>query len=392
MRRRSWIRLSIVVVCVVVAALVMAGQGISADRSASPVAGPWPMATPPLDFVTRTFQQGVDGYAGTQDTFINQWVPEANHANEWHLSVRTGGAQVSLFRFDVSQIPAVADVAFATLKVYAVRRSNESAARLSAWMVNRDWDAGAATWTDATAMVVWDQPGCNGVPADRSGTETDPAGLAGPDAWCTLNVTEMVRQWVASPEINRGLLLGASGNAAVRYGLASSHYPREERRPILTVVYALRPTPTPTPTLPPILQVVKEDSKDPICITEMLRYYISVSNNGDATAENVVVTDYLPLGTYFVEASPGGTYSEEIGAVVWALDDLPPNARQGLYVEVGLYDWIAKEGVLTNVVAAEADNASTVTAYEWTAAVLPTPLPLQYRYLPLVTRQGLHYP
>lgn len=390
MRRRSWIKPSIFVVCVLVIALAIAGQGTSAARPASPVADPWPMGAPPLDFTTRTFQQGVDGYSGTQDTFISEWDPGANHAGDWHMSVRTGGAQVSLLRFDVSPIPAEADVAFATLKVYAVRRSNGNSTELSAWNVNRDWDAGAATWTDATATEEWGQPGCNDVPADRSSTASEPAELLEPGVWCTLDVTEMVRQWVVSPEANQGLLLGSTGNVGVRYDLASSEYPQAELHPILTILYALLPVPTPTPTRPPILEIVKEDSRDPICITERLRYYISVRNRGDATATNVVVTDHIPLGAYFIEASPGGTYSDQMGLVTWELDDLPADARRGLYIEVGLYDWIAKEGLITNVVMAVADNASTATDHEWTAALLPTPRPLQYLHLPLVARNAIH--
>jgi len=392
MKRRCWIKLSIIVVCVLVAAMAMAGQGISAARPASSAADSWPMATPPLDFIKLTLQQGVDDYLGTQDTFINEWASDENHAGDWHLSVRTGGAQLSLLRFDVSQVPAEADVALATLKVYAVRRSNANSTELRAWMVNRNWGAGAATWTQATATEEWEQPGCNGVPADRSGDASDPAQLLATNVWCTLEVTEMVRQWVASPETNRGLLLGSTGNVGVRYDLAGSEYPKASLRPILFVVYALRPTPTPTPTLPPILEIAKEDAKDPICITETLRYYISVSNKGDATAENVVVTDYIPLGTYFVAASSGGTYSDQMGAVVWALDSLPAGSREGLYIDLGLYDWIAKEGLVTNVVAVAADNASTATDYEWTAVVLPTPPPLQYRYLPFVAREAIYYP
>ena len=350
------------------------------------------MATPPLDFIRLTLQQGVDDYLGTQDTFINEWASDENRAGDWHLRVRTGGAQISLLRFDVSQVPAEADVARATLKVYAVRRSNANPTELKAWMVNRNWEAGETTWTYATSSQEWGQPGCNGVPDDRSETATDPAGLIEPGLWCTLDVSEMVREWVASPDTNQGLLLGSRGNLGVRYDLASSEHPQVERRPILTILYALRPTPTPTPTLPPILEIVKEDSKDPICITEPLRYYISVCNKGDATAKNVVVTDHIPLGAYFVEASPGETYNDYLGTVSWSLGDIPSQARKGLYIEVGLYEWIAKEGLVTNVVVAEADNASAATDYEWTAALLPTPRPLQYCYVPFFSFQAVHSP
>ena len=392
MKRSSRIKLGIIVVCVLLTALVMAGQGISAERPASSAADPWPMATPPLEFIPLTFQQGVNGYWGTQDTFINEWSSEENSGSDWHLSVRPSKGQLSLLRFDVSQVPAEADVAMATLKVYAVRRSNDNSTELKAWMVNTKWEASEATWTYATATEEWGQPGCNAIPADRSDTATTPAGLPEPGLWCTLDVSEMVREWVVSPDTNQGLLLGSGGNVEVRYDLASSEYPQVELRPILTILYALRPTPTPTPTLPPILEIVKEDSKDPICITESLRYYISVSNKGDATAENVVVTDHIPLGAYFLEASPGGTYSDQMGTVRWALGDLPSESRKGLYIEVGLYEWIAKEGLVTNVVIAEADNATAATDYEWTAALLPTPRPLQYCYVPFFAFQVVPLP
>jgi len=398
MERRPWIKLGIIIVLVLVSVLAAAGQGSSAARLASPSSDPWPVATPPLDFLTVALQQGVDDYAGAQDTFVDQWEPDATHANDWHIAVRTGGAQVSLLRFDVSEIPPAADVALATLKVYAVRRSNDSSLRLQAWKVNRAWDGNAATWTNATAVEEWAQPGCNGVPADRDPVASEVSNPAEPGSWSTLDVTEMVRQWVADPEANWGLLLGANGGAGVRYDLASSDYPQAELHPVLTIVYALRPTPvptytpSPTPTLPPILEVVKEDAKDPICITEKLRYYISVYNRGDATASNVLVTDHLPLGTYFVDASPGGTYSDELGTVTWAIDELPSSARKGLYLEVGIYDWIAREGLITNVVAVTADNATTATDHEWTAALLPTPRPLSYCYIPFVGQEVVHTP
>ena len=217
MRRAFWIKMSLIVACILLAASPLVGQQTSAAQPPLADAPFWPMAIPPLDFVSRTLQQGVGGYAGAEDTYINQWDPASTHATEWHLSVRPGGVQAALLRFDVSEIPAPADVAVATLRVHAVRRSNDNPTRLTAWMVNRSWDAGAANWTHATSTDEWAEPGCNGVPADRSGTATAPADLGEPGSSCVLDLTDMVRQWVTNPQTNRGLLLGSLGGVSVRY-------------------------------------------------------------------------------------------------------------------------------------------------------------------------------
>jgi uncharacterized repeat protein (TIGR01451 family) len=412
MRRGFWIKTSLIVACILLAASTFAGQQTSAAQPSLPSAEFWSMAGPPLNFVTRTLQQGVAGYTGTEDTFINEWDPASSHGGEWHLSVRPGGVQVALFRFDVSGIPAAADVAMATLRVYGVSRSNDNPTRLTAWKVNRSWDANAATWTQATAADRWAQSGCKGVPADRGGTATAPADLGEPGTSCVLDVTAMVRDWVSNPGGNRGLLVGSLGGVSVRYQLASSSYPREGLRPALTIIYTLQPTATPTftptstatpthtptvtatptatPTRPPILGIEKEDSTDPVCTADMLRYNISVSNTGGSEARNLVVTDKVPLGAYFIEASPGGVYNDELGAVVWQLDKLAAGARKGVYIEVGLYEWIAMEGVITNAASVEADNASAVSDYEWTVVLLPTPRPLRYYYWPLMFNRGEH--
>jgi len=412
MRTCPWTKTSLVVACVLLIALALAGQRTSAAQPAWPSDVFRPMAEPPLYFSTRTLQQGSGGYAGAEDTFINEWDPEATHGADWHLSVRPRGVQVALLRFDVSELPAAADIAVATLRVHAIRRSNENPTRLTCWMVNRSWDASAADWTHATADEEWEEPGCAGIPGDRSAAASQPAELGEPGTSCTLDVTEMVREWVTNPESNHGLLLGSVGGVGVRYQLGSSGYPRGELRPALTVIYAVRPSPTPTftptatpmpthtptptftptatPTLPPVLEIEKHDSTDPVCTTDMLRYNISIANTGDVDATNVVVTDQIPLGAYFIEASPGGIYNRELEAVVWEVGALRAGARKGVYVEVGLYEWIAQEGVITNAARVEADDVPSASAHEWTTILLPTPPPLRYYYWPLMFQYGAH--
>jgi hypothetical protein len=63
----------------------------------------------------------------------------------------------------------------------------------------------------------------------------------------TFNVTDLVRQWVAHPETNFGILLRGVGTTNLEYTISSSQNWWLSRRPKLLVVYSQH-TPTPTPT------------------------------------------------------------------------------------------------------------------------------------------------
>ncbi|MBP7933595.1 MAG: DUF11 domain-containing protein [Phycisphaerae bacterium] len=59
-------------------------------------------------------------------------------------------------------------------------------------------------------------------------------------------------------------------------------------------------------------------------------FEITVTNNGDAVARDTVLTDPLPAGTEFIEASDGGQFSG--GKVTWNLGTLEPNASKKVTV------------------------------------------------------------
>ena len=67
------------------------------------------------------------------------------------------------------------------------------------------------------------------------------------------------------------------------------------------------PTSTPTPTATPVptdLVLTKTDSVDPVPTAGILTYTINVTNNGAAAADNVVISDPLPVGTTFLSCTP----------------------------------------------------------------------------------------
>jgi len=75
------------------------------------------------------------------------------------------------------------------------------------------------------------------------------------------------------------------------------------------------PSPTPTP-IPANLGLTKTDSPDPITSGSTLIYTITTTNAGPGTANNVNVTDPLPVGTTFISctASQGSCSGPAIGS------------------------------------------------------------------------------
>ncbi len=95
-------------------------------------------------------------------------------------------------------------------------------------------------------------------------------------------------------------------------------------------------TPTVTPTNTPIPQadlvIVKYDNLDPMIAGTVLTYTIVVTNNGPNDAANVVITDPLPPGTTYYNASPG--CSSAGNTVVCTLGTVAANTTTSVMIAV----------------------------------------------------------
>ena len=221
----------------------------------TPTFTPTPLAPPTV----LTLQQGVDGYNGTTDTFIDWWSQSATYGGEATINVRGGNYDTGrqdirspLLRFDLSPLPAGASVNSARLELYMTWRSNAGSAYFSPYQVIRAWNEMEASWLKATSVTQWDQAGCNDTSTDRFGSATDkdqpPPDIV--NVWVTLDVTEMVRNWAASPASNRGIFLHDEGGNSVEYDFASSEHADVTIHPKLVIEYwpSGGPTATHTPT------------------------------------------------------------------------------------------------------------------------------------------------
>lgn len=225
----------------------------TATYTPTPVATATPTATPtrvrvflPLiykaypaagRFVVTTFQEGLNGYVGCVDTFLDQWNPTSVHGNELKMAVRSYEVRHALIRFDLSSIPTNVLVHSARLELYVSERTNANPISVAAYRVNRVWSEDVATWITATTGVTWAIPGCAG-PSDREPSPVVTRTLSTTEAWYTWDITSLARGWIQSPASNAGvLLLAPAGQGAVEYKLLSSEWPVQGLRPKLTVAY-----------------------------------------------------------------------------------------------------------------------------------------------------------
>ena len=192
---------------------------------------PTPVTPTPAE-VTVTFQEGIEDYVGTEDTFLAKWAPTTNYGSDEVLQLAESAA--SLIKFDVSSIPSDAIINKATLSFYVL--SGLEFQQVDVYEVFRPWQEGEATWLEAIEGVEWELAGCNG-PTDRSSISisTMTLTLNEINTWAEFDVTSIVEAWVRGN--NNGLILKASSSWWVKYSLASSEWPDPSLRPKLTVIY-----------------------------------------------------------------------------------------------------------------------------------------------------------
>ncbi len=194
-------------------------------------------------------QQGANGYAGAQDTYLTSWYPTTPQHNTNPIAVRSDGAMVPLLRFDLSAVPSYAAVTSARLEVYMESRSGASTLTLSAYQVLRPWIVNEATWRQASNSEGWAVFGCNGIGSDRSGTATGATEVSTIGAWHALDITALAQAWVADPSANHGLALQATAAQAVEYRFHSAEHWSVALRPKLIIEWGYTgPTPTATNT------------------------------------------------------------------------------------------------------------------------------------------------
>jgi hypothetical protein len=258
---------------------------------------------------TVTFQQGVNGYSGTVDTYIMEYYPGTAYGTESSLGWDnndphgSGDYTFGLIRFDdifgtdAGQIPPDAIIQSATLTYYV-------------------YDTGDLA--DANeVMIDWSEDVTyNGFGGD-AGVQVDEYGVSvgsgsGATSAQSIDVTASLAAWASAPSGNHGWIFRPTGGGGV--DVRSSEYATVGQRPSLTVEYS-------NPTAVTLASFTAAWQKDQVVVTwetaveiDTLGFNLWRSETRDGSYDQV-------NNALIPAASPGGVWG---GSYTYTDSDVTP--------------------------------------------------------------------
>jgi len=196
---------------------------------------------------TLLLQRGRNGYNGVIDTMLDNRFPTTNFGRSSQLYLRGPNATNALIRYDVSALPAGAQIISATLGVYMIPRAdvqNRHQMTTTVYSLVRPFNELQATWFLAAANKPWAVPGVNDPISDFHlwpSSEVEhyfwiPREEQTPQ-WFTYTVTSMVQGWVDDPASNAGMIIKGTYPHETWEPICSSDYWDPSLRPRLNIIY-----------------------------------------------------------------------------------------------------------------------------------------------------------
>lgn len=190
--------------------------------------------TPPGTGDLTILQDGLNGYAGTSDTFLDHF-----HTTFPKGALTTMNSSANMFnpliRFDIfanegGPVPVGSTITYAALAVYKSSYYNYT---YRAHPVLMDWVESEATWVQASSGVAWNQLGAEG-------SGTDFAAVGSPDAltgwepeWVVIDVTDSVQAMSLGQINNYGWQLRGNGPGYLKMFRSSEFAGDPQLRPRL---------------------------------------------------------------------------------------------------------------------------------------------------------------
>jgi uncharacterized repeat protein (TIGR01451 family) len=369
-KKRSTALVAVLLGVLVIVGAVLGSGSVAAQREvrdSGPVAYPW------YDVVNVPV---------SADTVIDSWNLDRNYSTNWGLRMRANDVSSAMYQFDLSTLDVQPNVVVgkAMLRLYILSRTNPIPMEVRAFAITRPWAVEHATWRMADLNTSWQRSGCNGE-NDRELTGTAPTVVEGEGRWVEIDVTTIVSRWQDGRLPNLGLILKSGKGGSAEYTFVSKEHSSPQWHPHLQVSLTTLAEPTPTATPLPAVLVNKVGPAGPLWVTqhEVVSYTITAQNNGTAPLTGVILTDTLPLGTEFIEASDGGVYDGDMhysGAVVWSLGDLDILESRTVSLKLGIPRWVQERGNVVNIVRTNCTECAHVQEGYWEIFVnVPTSTP-----------------
>jgi len=183
----------------------------------------------------------------SSDTYIEDNTMDANHNSLGYIKVGNTDLVTnrSLIKFDLTSIPASAQIISATLTLRLSETSGTTSCGLAAYRVLKDWVAAQSTWNIYKTGSAWDMGGAffpDGTDCEMvyTGTATVNGSTPQYDLVKIILDPDHVKEWVDGTLANNGVLLKAlseSGKSFTFYSSNESTF--TTLRPALEVIYTL---------------------------------------------------------------------------------------------------------------------------------------------------------
>jgi hypothetical protein len=194
---------------------------------------------------TLTLQQGLNGFTGFRDTYIVMSTDSTPDVSDqlvvegYHCSACID--ERAIIQVDLSGIAPNKVIAKAELQLFSPSQPRRGAGTVRAYKVKKPWVTAEANWFKASNSVSWDKSGGDygetAVGSLNYGTQIN--------VWHTLDITSAVRDFVADPSSNNGLMLMLDP-AMLTVTYVSSEG-RQDQRPKLIITFSQSPVLNPMP-------------------------------------------------------------------------------------------------------------------------------------------------
>jgi hypothetical protein len=185
---------------------------------------------------TVGYMEGVNGFSGTSDSYINSGSAGTNYGTDASLVLDTSPSiERSLIKFDVfgyggNKIPYNSTISSAAINVIVYNTGDTP----TVYEVLEDWSESDVTYNSRLSGVSWSSTGCGGPPS-RSTTIESSVSCA-TTGRKTFNVLNAARKWSNQTSDNYGVIFNPGGSGSVYF--RSSDYGTVNQRPTFNVSFS----------------------------------------------------------------------------------------------------------------------------------------------------------
>ena len=164
----------------------------------------------------KTLQNGLNGYAGWQDTWISPDYPTSNFSADTTAWLWYSTPDRQLHKMDLSSIPSGASVNSATVSIYA-NNAYSSTTYVDLFRCITSWNVSQVTYNNRLTGTAWGAPGLL-MGTDFDGSPIGGSGEITAAGWANIDATRLVRSWVSGAYANEGAVLYVVTNNTVPAG------------------------------------------------------------------------------------------------------------------------------------------------------------------------------